>query len=138
MIGKELDVVIPELKLAIEYNGLYWHSTMYPKYKPGNHIMKTNLCENIGYRLIYVWENDWVDNKGKVKTKLENVFTSKESIPRLEKYDRCWYSPTQFPSQTMIIEPPELKSIDFGGKTFTVENCGYLILPPLHSSPDMV
>ena len=33
LIGKELDIVIPELHLAIEYNGLYWHSTSYPKFK---------------------------------------------------------------------------------------------------------
>lgn len=27
--GKELDIVLPEYKIAIEYNGLYWHSTKF-------------------------------------------------------------------------------------------------------------
>lgn len=54
---------------------------MYPKYKPRNHIIKTILCEDIGYRLIYVWENNWIENNELIKTKLRDVFTNNEIIP---------------------------------------------------------
>ena len=39
----ELDIVIPELKLAIEFNGDYWHSK---KFKADNyHQMKIDMCK---------------------------------------------------------------------------------------------
>ena len=101
LIGKELDVVIPELKLAIEYNGLYWHSTSIRNFKSGLHVNKTNLCEKLGYRLIYVWEDDWKLNNSQTREKLIDIFNSNERIPALEKYDRFWYSPLQFKGQAI-------------------------------------
>ncbi len=41
---KELDIVIPELKLAIEFNGTYWHSEQAGKDK-NYHLNKTLECE---------------------------------------------------------------------------------------------
>ena len=46
----ELDIVIPELKIAIEYNGVYWHSE---KSKDKfYHINKTNAAKAIVYPII--------------------------------------------------------------------------------------
>ena len=54
----ELDIYIPDLNLAIEYNGLYWHSDLY---KPDNyHLQKTNLCNEKGIRLIHIFEDNWL------------------------------------------------------------------------------
>lgn len=58
----ELDIVIPELKIAIEYNGLIWHSEKYGKDKWYHHN-KTKACNDVGYRLIHIWEDDWNNNK---------------------------------------------------------------------------
>lgn len=58
----ELDIVIPDLKIAIEYNGLIWHSESYGKDR-WYHYNKTEQCERNGYRLIHIWENDWNNNK---------------------------------------------------------------------------
>lgn len=56
---KELDIYIPSKNLAIEYDGLYYHSeTMKIKYKY-NIDLKTKLCEEKGIRLIHVFEDDW-------------------------------------------------------------------------------
>ena len=39
----ELDIYIPSHNLAIEFDGLYWHSEIH---KPSNyHLNKTELCE---------------------------------------------------------------------------------------------
>lgn len=63
--GYELDIVIEESKLCIEFNGIYWHSE---KYKDKNyHLNKSKLANENGYDLIHIWENDWYDNKDKVK-----------------------------------------------------------------------
>jgi len=60
---KELDVVIPSKKIAVELNGFYWHSA-----KPKNyHLEKTISCEKLGYSLIHILDQDWVMQKEKVK-----------------------------------------------------------------------
>ena len=52
---KELDIYIPSKKVAIEFNGLYWHS----KYDKTYHLNKTLECEKKGIRLIHIWEDLW-------------------------------------------------------------------------------
>lgn len=57
----ELDMYIPSKKVAIEYNGLYWHSSLN---KPDDyHYHKSKLCEEKGIRLIHVWEHEWDDSR---------------------------------------------------------------------------
>lgn len=52
----EIDFIIPELKLGIEFNGSYWHST---KFKDERyHQTKTNRVEDLRYRLIHLYEHD--------------------------------------------------------------------------------
>lgn len=51
----ELDVYIPEHKLAIEVNGLYWHSA--PE-KQGRHLTKLTMCENVGIELLQFTDNE--------------------------------------------------------------------------------
>lgn len=58
----ELDIVIPDHNLAIEFNGLIWHSELYGKDKT-YHINKTKLCNDAGFRLVHIWEDDWRDRK---------------------------------------------------------------------------
>ena len=58
----ELDIVIPSHNLAIEFNGLIWHSELYGKDKT-YHINKTKLCNDTGFRLVHIWEDDWRDRK---------------------------------------------------------------------------
>jgi hypothetical protein len=62
----ELDIYLPDLKLAIEYNGLYWHSE--DKVGKNYHKYKSQMCANVGIKLIHVWENHWMDNKDIVKS----------------------------------------------------------------------
>lgn len=47
----ELDIVIPEIKVAIEYDGYPWHVT-----KLHSHIDKLNYCNSHGYVLINIAE----------------------------------------------------------------------------------
>nr|DAH54583.1 MAG TPA: endonuclease-like protein [Caudoviricetes sp.] len=57
----ELDIYIPELKLAIEYNGTHFHDISLKG--KGYHIGKRKACEGLGVRLISVWECDWQDDR---------------------------------------------------------------------------
>lgn len=49
---KELDIYIPELKLAFEFNGLYWHSER--EVPNNNQLQKTEMCESKGIQLIHI------------------------------------------------------------------------------------
>ena len=92
----ELDIVIPSIKLAIEYNGLFWHSKTFKN--ENYHLNKTELCESKGYRLIHIWEDQWQFNKNEIKQKLINIFNNNDinflEIDKIDqlKLDRCWYS----------------------------------------------
>lgn len=52
----EFDVYIPELKIAFEYNGTYWHSDKIPRINRGYHSAKSSMavCNNI--KLYHIWE----------------------------------------------------------------------------------
>ena len=70
---QELDIYIPEKKLAIEFDGLYWHSEEIGKTK-NYHLNKTEECEKQGIQLIHIFENEWLTKQDIVKSRLKNFF----------------------------------------------------------------
>ncbi len=68
--GKELDIVIPSLNLAIEYNGLYWHSELFKS--KNYHKQKLDLCLKNNLNLIQIWEDDWRDKQNIIKLLLQH------------------------------------------------------------------
>lgn len=54
----ELDIVVHDAKVAVEFNGLYWHSVDAGK-DPMYHHRKWEKVREAGYRLIQIWEDDW-------------------------------------------------------------------------------
>ena len=74
-----MDIVIPELKLAIEFNGIYWHSAQFKDSK--YHLNKTIACESKGYRLIHIFEHEWINKQDIIKSKLLSIFNkNQESV----------------------------------------------------------
>lgn len=55
--GRELDIYIPEKKIAIEFNGDYWHSDCMKDKK--YHQQKTLDCAKQGIQLIHIFEYEW-------------------------------------------------------------------------------
>ena len=68
--NKELDVYIPSHNLAIEHNGLYWHSELY--YDKNYHLNKTIECQKKDIKLLHVFEDEWVDKGFIVKSIIKN------------------------------------------------------------------
>jgi len=59
---QELDIHIPDHNLAIEYNGLFWHSSYSLESEDKDyHLIKTNLCKEKGIQLFHIFENEWED-----------------------------------------------------------------------------
>lgn len=69
--GKELDIFIPELNLAIEYNGIHYHSDLFKE--KNYHLKKTEECKAKSIRLVHIWENDWERKQDIVKSNLLNI-----------------------------------------------------------------
>lgn len=106
--GLELDIYIPEKKLAIEFNGDYWHSV--EKKSIDYHLNKTNLCESKGIRLIHIWESEWLNDRKYIKYILDCYLNNK--IPNYKCYDklsRDYFQVLDFPNKE-IISPTLTKS----------------------------
>ena len=69
----ELDFANEDMKIAVEYNGLYWHSDEKQK-DTQYHLNKTNKCKEKGYQLIHIFEDEWDEKPEIVKSRLENIF----------------------------------------------------------------
>jgi len=68
--GKELDIYLPDLKLAFEFNGVYWHNELY---KDNNyHLNKTEDCLKKNIQLTHVWEDDWNNKEEIIKSMILN------------------------------------------------------------------
>mgnify|MGYP003290598342 CR=1 FL=1 len=63
----ELDIWLPEINSAIEYNGTYWHSL--PKIIESDKFKKLQ-CESKGIRLLTITEYDWTNDLHKCKSKI--------------------------------------------------------------------
>ena len=68
----ELDVYSPSHKIAVEFNGLYWHSDIFRNRT--YHYDKYKACLNNNIRLINVWEDDWYYKQDIIKSIIENAF----------------------------------------------------------------
>jgi hypothetical protein len=82
---KELDIYLPELKLAIEFNGLYWHgyhsNTLMSLYDLRKKVEeKRLLCQQLGIRLINIDECDWTQNKEVIKRFLIDQIVPRQRI----------------------------------------------------------
>lgn len=58
-----LDIYVPSLKKAIEYDGDYWHSAKNPYYKPEKDRMKNKECKQAGISLLRIKECDFNRDK---------------------------------------------------------------------------
>jgi hypothetical protein len=74
----ELDIFLPEYNIAIEYNGLAWHSEFFGKKDMNYHLKKTKICEEKGIRLIHIFDDEWKNKKDIVKRKLLNLLNKRD------------------------------------------------------------
>ena len=70
----ELDVYLPEINKAIEYNGIYWHSkTKALKYDK----IKQQQCKEKNIDLLVIDEENYINNKESFLKKIENFIKEK-------------------------------------------------------------
>lgn len=100
--------MIPNLHLAIEFNGSFWHnSDVKDKFY---HYNKFQKCLQKGYRLIHIWEDEWDNNL--IQNKLKNVLIQNEVIPILYDgfiLDLSWFSPIETQDYNIQFIEPQIK-----------------------------
>lgn len=69
--GRELDIYLPERKLAFEFDGLYWHSDEFKDAK--YHLAKTEKCLEKDIQLIHIFEDEWHYKQEIVKSRIRNL-----------------------------------------------------------------
>lgn len=77
----EIDCYIPELKIGIEYNGVYYHSKNGRNHKPNNYHYKKQLeAIKQGIDLIQVWEDQWLHKQELIKSILKTRLRKNKNI----------------------------------------------------------
>jgi len=73
-MGIEVDILIPSRKIAIEYNGSYWHSpdNSLSSSTRTTHLKKTQHCAEHGVQLIHIFDSDWKNNRVVVQNRIKN------------------------------------------------------------------
>jgi len=78
----ELDIYIPDLKIAIEYDGIWYHSEecdfhlineKHPYSIQTYHLYKTQRCEELEIQLIHIFEDEWLFKQEIVKSRLKQI-----------------------------------------------------------------
>ena len=88
----EIDIYLPDQKIGVEFNGLYWHSEVWkdPKY----HYNKWLAAKEKGIQLIQIWEDEWKRNPEQIKAMLlhklgvsneRRIFARKTYVELLKK-----------------------------------------------------
>jgi hypothetical protein len=74
---KEIDIINHEIKTGIEFNGLYWHSESYKE--KDYHLKKTEAMNSLGYRLIHIFEDEWLEKRSICESIILNAFKKTEN-----------------------------------------------------------
>lgn len=84
---RELDIYVPSCHLAIEYDGLRYHSVEHflednrrnwsYAYASKYHLWKTEQCYNEGIRLVHIYEDEWTEKKDIVLDMLNAILHGK-------------------------------------------------------------
>jgi hypothetical protein len=84
-----LDIVVPDYHIAIEFNGVFWHSEAAvfeagARPRPHNyHAKKTQEAHSQGYQLIYVWEDDWNNKRDLVLRTIAHKLHATDRLPEV-------------------------------------------------------
>jgi hypothetical protein len=76
--GKEVDIYLEEIKIAFEFNGIYYHSEIFQD--KSKITFKKNKLKEMNINLITVWEDDWCYKKEIIKSRISALLGKSEKI----------------------------------------------------------
>lgn len=78
--GEEIDILLPQLNMAIECDGIYWHGELAGKKNKKYHLSKTNRCAEKNIELMHIWDWEWKCKQDIVKSILLNKIKKSEKF----------------------------------------------------------
>ena len=119
---KELDLYYPEKKIAIEFNGIYWHSD---KFKDRDyHHNKFKLCADNNILLISVFEDQWNSNKDRIKSYIHDTFN--DTINDLSYIDDRTID-LNFPIRNLDLTVYNIEQRSYIVSNRKIFTCGYAV-----------
>jgi hypothetical protein len=109
---QELDIYIPSKNIAIEYNGIFWHSENGGGKNKDYHITKTNKCKEKNIRLIHIFENEWLYKQDIVKRRLSHILHN-ENTSKIYARD-CEIKEIDIKTKNEFLEKYHLQGKDNG------------------------
>ena len=127
----ELDFYVPFKNIAIEYNGLYWHSEYYKDKK--YHLNKNQLCEQRNIHLIQIFEDEWQNKKELVKTKLKHIL--KENNTERIYARKCVVKEIDFTTTKIFLENNHIQGNDNSTYKYGLFSANELVAVMTFSKP---
>ena len=135
---RQLDIFIKSKKIGIEFNGTFYHSIEHGT-KVGYHLMKTTMCEELGIKLIHIWEDEWIYQNRMVKDFIVDAINGALNIEQylskrddgLFEVDRSKFNKCMIPDYFEIvgeIQPEIIQRSKISKEKYMVPDCGKLIL----------
>lgn len=116
---KELDFYLPDYRIGIECNGMYWHSVNWQQiYNPDlekSHFDKRKICEEKGIKLLTFWENNVNHKEEQIKSQIIRILNLSDNI-NPERIERG----TKTQCKNFIEENSLYKYIDLSGDNFLI------------------
>lgn len=93
--GFEVDFVIPDKNIGIEYHGLKWHTEA--RKGKNAHLNKLNMAKAVNLNLLQIFEHEWRDRNFQVRSFLtsklglnkQKLFARKCDLREIEKQEAC-------------------------------------------------
>lgn len=107
---QELDIYLPDLNIAIEFNGMRWHSIELGTPKD-YHVKKSLVCKEKGVRLIHIYEFENIEEQ---KQLLKDLILGQDNYNKLDA------------NKNNFLDVPIKPQIIYKDKKYTVYGVGKL------------
>ena len=117
----ELDLYYPEKRIAVEFNGDYWHNENHKS--KDYHLNKYLKCRERGILLVSIFESDWSINKEDIKYYLKDLFDGKDN--KLSFNDNHSLMNNNYPSMSVRCKCDKFIEDYYLYQNYRVYTCGY-------------
>lgn len=100
--GPELDIYIPSYQIAVEFDGLRWHSERFNKGR-NYHLDKTLKCREKGVTLYHIFEDEWKFRKDIVLSKIRHILGGDKDLEKVPAR-KCEVRVIDKPAAEMFLE----------------------------------
>lgn len=101
--GRELDILLPEHRLAIEFNGVYWHSEDVNPDR-GVHQRKAHDAAEAGISLLTIWEDDWAHRRPVITRMIAHKMKATSRLATVLPHEDAAISQTRYARQLELGE----------------------------------